>query len=385
MTFHFVLYHAVTFNPVSNFDLGRTRSNAAYLSPTRGAPNLIHALDVRANDPHPEFMAIETTYFVGAGASKAFYPALPLASEMTLEYLLDRRGSPIGSDLAIENVEQYVSDERWPHMKRQIPFEQICLELPILPRENLEICLFRKLRIEGWPGCLHPWLKESLDSSHPILTTNYDTVVEWDAENFHFAPVGNGDSGIIDYGVPDHFCLPLASAGPRLDGKRNKLLLLKLYGSMSWSRCEDCHKYLLERIYDHGAEDAIMGRGKCSGCGGKRRNAVFVPLVGEKIPNDIALKAIWERARQTLSHSREIVFAGFSLNPDDKSIRELLQRADSAGNTCSVTIVLNQSHPEIIERYRGIYGDRVNSYDSGWAQYFQERTARAAGRVGVRG
>ncbi len=330
-------------------------------------------------------MAIETTYFVGAGASKAFYPALPLASEMTLEYLLDRRGSPIGSDLAIENVEQYVSDERWPHMKRQIPFEQICLELPILPRENLEICLFRKLRIEGWPGCLHPWLKESLDSSHPILTTNYDTVVEWDAENFHFAPVGNGDSGIIDYGVPDHFCLPLASAGPRLDGKRNKLLLLKLYGSMSWSRCEDCHKYLLERIYDHGAEDAIMGRGKCSGCGGKRRNAVFVPLVGEKIPNDIALKAIWERARQTLSHSREIVFAGFSLNPDDKSIRELLQRADSAGNTCSVTIVLNQSHPEIIERYRGIYGDRVNSYDSGWAQYFQERTARAAGRVGVRG
>ncbi len=324
-------------------------------------------------------MAIETAYFVGAGASKAFYPAMPLASEMTVEYLLDRRGSPIGSDQAIEYVEQYLTDKRWPREKRLIPFEQICLELPTLPRENLEICLFRKLKIDEWPGSLNSWLKKSLDCNHPILTTNYDIVIEWDVENFHFAPIGNGDKGILDYGVPDQFCIPLPSAGPRLDGRSNKLLLLKLYGSMSWSRCEDCHKYLLERIYDHAAEDAIMGRGKCGSCAGKRRNAVFVPLVGEKIPADIALRAIWERAEQVLSQSCEIVFAGFSLNPQDKSIRELLKRALSAGNTSSVTVVLHGSNPQIIDRYRDIYGNRVNSYDSGWVHYIEERTARAAG------
>jgi hypothetical protein len=331
-------------------------------------------------------MMIETTYFVGAGASKAFYPSLPLASEITLEYLLDRRGSPVGFDQAIEYVERYITDERWPRKKRLIPFEQISLELPsnckpFHPRENLEICLFRKLRIDEMPGRLDSWLAESLNSNHPIVTTNYDTVIEWDVENFRFGPVGNGDSGIIDYGVPDRLCLPLPSAGPRVDGKCNKLLLLKLYGSISWSHCEDCHKYLLERIYAHGAEDAIMGRGKCSGCGGKRRNAVFVPLVGDKSPNDFALKAIWERAEQTLSQSREIIFAGFSLNPVDKSIRELLKRAFSAGNTSIVTVVLNGRYPEIIERYRRIYGDHVNSYDSGWGQYLRERTARAGCRV----
>ncbi len=325
-------------------------------------------------------MTIETAYFLGAGAAKAFYPTLPLASEMTLGYLLDRRGSPIGFDQAIENVEQYMVNQHWPEENRLIPFEQIYLEFPknlkpLYPRENFEICLFRKLRIEGTPCAPVSWVKECLNSGHPIVTTNYDTVIEWDVENFSFGPVGYGDSGILDYGVPDNLCLPLQSAGPRLDGKSNKLLLLKLYGSMSWSRCEVCGKYLLERIYERGAEDAIMGRGKCPGCEGTRRNAVFVPLVGEKTPNDIALQAIWKEAERVLSVSRDIVFAGFSLNPGDQSIKELLRRAFSAGHTSKVTIVLNRSHPEIIDRYREIYGDRVESYESGWVQYLQERTA----------
>jgi hypothetical protein len=325
-------------------------------------------------------MTIEMTYFVGAGASKAFYPTLPLTSEMTLEYLLDRRGLPKGFDQAIEQVEQYMTDQRWPKQERLTPFEQIYLKFhenlkPLYPRENLELCLFRKLRIEGIPRGPVSWLKECLNSGHPILTTNYDTVIEWDVENFSFGPFGYGDSGIVDYGVPDNLCLPLQSAGPRADGKSNKLLLLKLYGSMSWSRCEVCGKYLLERIYERGAEDAIMGRGKCPGCEGTRRNAVFVPLVGQKIPNGTALQAIWKEAERVLSESHEIVFAGFSLNPDDQSIRELLRRAFSAGHTSKVTVVLNRSHPGIIERYGEIYGDRVKSYESGWVQYLREHTA----------
>src|SRR5467141_2190062 len=169
-------------------------------------------------------MTIETTYFLGAGASKAIYPTLPLASEMTLEYLLG--GSPKGFDQAIENVEQYMIDQHWPEEKRFIPFEQIYLEFPknlepLCPRENLEICLFRKLRIEGklCAGGPDSWLGRSLSSGHPILTTNYDTVIEWDVENLMSTPVGYGDSGIIDYGVPDHVCLSLPLAGPRLDGK----------------------------------------------------------------------------------------------------------------------------------------------------------------------
>ncbi len=327
-------------------------------------------------------MTIETTYFVGAGASKAFYASLPLAGEITSEYLLDRRGLPIGFDDAIARVERYITEQRWPKEKRLIPFEQIYLEFPenlkpLFPRENLEICLFRKLRIEGnvRASGLDSWLEGSLSSGHPILTTNYDTVIEWDVENFVFAPVGYGDSGIIDYGVADHLCLPLPSGGPRLDGKSNRLLLLKLYGSTGWSRCENCAKFLLETIYERGAEDAIIGRGKCPVCDGTRRNAVFVPLVGQKIPNDAALQAIWKKAAQVLSESGKIVFAGFSLNPDDQSIRELLRRALSAGHTSKATVVLNGSHPEIIERYGEIYGDRVESYESGWVQYLREHTA----------
>jgi hypothetical protein len=326
-------------------------------------------------------MTIETTYFLGAGASKAFYPTLPLASGMTLEYLLNRRGLPIGFDQAIELVEQYMADQCWPKEKRLIPFEQIYLEFPenrkpLYPREHLELCLFRKLSLENPapPSGHNPWLEESLNCGHAILTTNYDTLIEWWVENLHIAPIGGEHSGLVDYGVPDHLCFPMPSAGPRLDGRGEKLLLLKLYGSISWSRCEDCDKFLLERIHQHGGENAMMGRGKCPGCDGARRNAVFVPLVGQKSPTDTALQAIWAKAEQVLSESCQIVFAGFSLNPDDRSIRDLLGRALSAGYTSNVTVVLNRSHPEIIKRYREIYGDCVQSYESGWVQYLRERS-----------
>ncbi len=326
-------------------------------------------------------MTTETTYFVGAGASKAFYPTLPLASEMTLEYLLDRRGLPIGFDDAIARVERYIANQRWPKEKRSIPFEQIYWDFPknldpLCPRENLECCLFEKLSLPDNPisNSLYFWLQESLNRGHPVLTTNYDTVIEWVVENLP-AWFGFGDSSLLDYGVPGHLCLPSSSVGSRLDGKSNKILLLKLYGSISWSRCEECGKYFLARLYQRGARDAIIGRGKCPACDGTRRNAVFVPLVGQKSPNDIALQAIWKEAERVLSESRQIVFAGFSLNPDDQSIKVLLRRAYSAGHTSKVTVVLNGSHPQIIERYAKIYGDHVESYELGWVQYLREHTA----------
>jgi len=92
----------------------------------------------------------------------------------------------------------------------------------------------------------------------------------------------------------------------------------------------------------------------------------------QKSPNDDALRTIWAKAEQVLSQSLHIVFAGFSLHPDDRSIRELLRRAYSAGQTRKVTVVLRHSDPEILERYKAVYGDLVESYNSGWRKYLQE-------------
>src|SRR5713226_4702211 len=131
---------------------------------------------------------MKTSYFLGAGASKALYPTLPLAGELTLNFLLARRGLPVGFDDAIEQVERYIRTQHWPPGKRSIPFEKIYCEFPpntgpFCPRENLEICLFRKLKIEGTGAVSHSWLKANLYSGNPIVTTNYDTVIEWDVEN----------------------------------------------------------------------------------------------------------------------------------------------------------------------------------------------------------
>jgi hypothetical protein len=326
-------------------------------------------------------VAIETAYFLGAGASKAFYPELPLASELTLEYLLNPRGLHALSG-PIERVEEYIASQPFPREKRLLTFEQIYPEFPVdlkpfCPGGNLEICLFQKLKFEPGspPTIFGTWLNENLISGYPVITTNYDTVIEWGVENTYMInPSGARVPGLVDYGVRDDACLPLPSEGgtiPRRTQGHRKLLLLKLYGSVSWSRCRKCSKYVLEIINEDVAVDAHMGRGECD-CGGTRHNAVFVPLVGHKSPNDDALSTIWAKAEQVLSQSLHIVFAGFSLHPGDGNILELLRRACSAGQTRRVTVVLGHSDPGILERYRQVYGDRVESYDSGWRKYLEE-------------
>ncbi|MGC1604753.1 MAG: SIR2 family protein [Candidatus Acidiferrum sp.] len=332
-------------------------------------------------------MTIEKTYFVGAGASKAFCPSLPLASEATLEFLLDLRGPESSLDQAADNVKRYMVDQRWSKDKHLAIFEKVYLEFPeklepFYPRENLLLCLCEKLRLPDNVGGPGAWVRACLDSNHPVLTTNYDTLIEWQVENFGSTSHLFGNSGILDYGVPDRLCVPLASADPERGGMNNKLLLLKLYGSVSWSRCDEnaCRKYLLDAVYEHGARAAITGRGKCPSCEGTRRDAVFVPLVGQKSPNDTALKAIWKEAERVLSESREIIFAGFSLSPDDQNIRDLLKRALADGHTSKVTVVLHRRDPETIERYREIYGDRMESYESGWVEYLRERNLARSSR-----
>lgn len=73
-----------------------------------------------------------------------------------------------------------------------------------------------------------------------------------------------------------------------------------------------------------------------------------------------------------MKQGRKIVFSGFSLSPDDRSIRELLARACSAGKTEKVTVVLENSNENILDRYREIYGDRVEPNCSGWKQFLEE-------------
>ena len=199
---------------------------------------------------------------------------------------------------------------------------------------------------------------------------------------------GTGDPGLIDYGIPDEMCLPLPSyeiAIPRRSAGLKKILLLKLYGSVSWSRCQKCGKYVFDTINEVVAEAAHTGRGKCSGCGGTRHNTVLVPLAGQKSPKDEALRVIWDRAERVLRQSLHIVFAGFSLHPDDRNIMELLRRASSDGQTRRVTVVLDHNDPGILERYSKIYGDRVESYDSGWRKYLEALVKSRRRHLGVLG
>lgn len=200
-----------------------------------------------------------------------------------------------------------------------------------------------------------------------MITTNYDSVVEWYLAGL---PTGEEADGLVDYGVRQDLCLSLGTSPSRALPGQKALLLLKLYGSISWSHCGSCLKYLLETLHQNEGVNTMRAKGKCSGCGEDlRRNAVFVPLVGQKNPRDAALESIWAKAEQVLKQARRIVFSGFSLNPDDRCVWDLLTRSCYLGKTEKITVVLDKSNEEIVNRYRAIYGERVEFYNSGWKQF----------------
>jgi hypothetical protein len=246
---------------------------------------------------------------------------------------------------------------------------------PFFPRENLLLCLFDRLKLQhiddGYDAIFSPWVEGALKSGHPVLTTNYDSIVEWYLAGL---PTGEEADGLVDYGVPRDRCLRLGTSPPDASPGRRRLLLLKLYGSISWSYCGSCNKYVLDSLHQNEGANTMRGKGKCSGCSEDlRRNAVFVPLVGQKNPTDAALQSIWGKADQVLSQARKIVFSGFSLNPTDQSVWALLTRACCIGKTEKVAVVMDKTNEEVVNRYKKIYGKGIEIYDSGWKQFLKEQ------------
>jgi hypothetical protein len=91
-------------------------------------------------------------------------------------------------------------------------------------------------------------------------------------------------------------------------------------------------------------------------------------------PIDAALQSIRAKAERVLGQTRRIVFAGFSLNPDDQSVWDLLTRSCCLGKTEKVTVVSDRNTEEIVDRYRKIYGKSAEFRDSGWKQFLEDET-----------
>jgi len=226
------------------------------------------------------------------------------------------------------------------------------------------------------------WLKSVRGSRDTIITTNYDTLIEntlmdittpelplspesWYRDALHWLDYGVHRSKVHEYSDRFKWRTP----------PEQSLLLLKLHGSVSWLVCKNCDTYLLDPIWQHAKDCSLWPEiwPPCPECKlkGARRDGVIVPPLLRKDYSEPAIAEIWDRAREVLAHSEEIVFAGFSLDQSDIGVHGLLEEARGLRTIKRITIV--DPNPSATEpRYRGLYGDLVNVAPEGdWEAYLQ--------------
>ncbi len=134
-----------------------------------------------------------------------------------------------------------------------------------------------------------------LDQLGGIVTTNYDLLVEYalGSRRFNYGEVGEVLAG--------------PGAHPRRPGPvllQGTVTLAKLHGSISWDR---------QFRYTDGRR-------------GLTGNALIVAPGPEKTP-PCELTPVWEAAAEILQRARRLVVFGFSFNPHDQAVRELLRVA----------------------------------------------------------
>jgi hypothetical protein len=324
-------------------------------------------------------------YFLGAGASKAFYCNLPLASELTLDSLLHdstyevlEQTPPVD---AIQVLRSFAAGSGLPEDQRKQPIETIlgAFEGHRYEYLSLQFCLAARLWVPDHADLSHlrNWLEQVRRKGDAIVTTNYDTVLERAIAKLTKAPDSRplAKRGLLNYGVERDLIAPdyeelAEGAAPR------SVTLLKLHGSISWSLCGDCKKARLHPAYRSGATDALAGTKCC--CGGELW-PILVGPADKRYDHPLIIARIVNTARRLLSQANEIVFVGFSMNPEDEGIRGILTKAHAIAHTQKVTIV-DKKAEQLLPVYEHICGGAaIVPFPSGWQEYLHKHKPPAFG------
>lgn len=348
---------------------------------------------------------MRTAYFLGAGASYSLRPYFPLSRDLTIEKLLDRRKYAQESYIAIENPErgpdvidelrQAVTDGTVPAEVVAARLEDVLDRLPDAAgtgglRDRVLFLVMKRLTLVGdhGSGPLSSLLRKAQRRRDLFLTTNYDTVLEWElgliGTGFQWSPTDLSEPDghyWIDYGVPVGLQPPLnqrdARAREILGDQWVSLPILKLHGSVSWSECRACGRCFLDPLYKDGAADSLAGWLECRECAGMRRPIFVPPVNGKDVGSHPVIRAIWARAEGELKKVDRMVFAGFSLDPSDAMVCGLLRKADGP-HLQRVVVVDPDTDGAVFDRFSEVYGPKVEIRHESWADYLDQTRARTA-------
>ena len=235
----------------------------------------------------------------------------------------------------------------------------------LLEQAILEVIEAESRRPESHTGLDHlaDWILNSVDENGAPLTivsTNYDTLI--DAllfERIEMAP----DLSIpaaVDMGFAwrehssgtFHPAVNQPPAAPMVQ-------LLKLHGSLNWLKCPLCGFVYINTVgsihQQAFREDRIDYNNTCL-CGhGPVRTVIVAPSMVRSI-RDPDLLTIWRTALEALRTADAWIIAGYSLPPEDITIRSILLRArNSRGKQVKppvIRVVQHKPDPALEGRYR---------------------------------
>jgi NAD-dependent SIR2 family protein deacetylase len=187
-----------------------------------------------------------------------------------------------------------------------------------------------------------------------VITTNYDLAVE--SRLYSRLDTKEVAAG-VDFGVswrPGHDRGVLV---PRPQDPR--LRFFKLHGSLDWMRCALCG-YLtvdLERGPAGGTATERAAEATCA-CGYRPLRHIFVAPSMVRELREPNLLAVWHGALEALRTADEWIVIGYSLPPEDVTVRSLLLRAfRGRPHPPSVRVVETASDSDLENRYRVLFSE----------------------------
>lgn len=182
-----------------------------------------------------------------------------------------------------------------------------------------------------------------------MLTFNYEIAIDYALEFL---------------GMPLDYCLE--------SGREEYVSLLKLHGSLNWTRCPKCNQIGVLNLANWFAGRRYFGDApevrlpisvdlpRCGKCGGPTDapyapEPLIVPPTWNKTQHYSLIRNVWSAAARHLSEAEDIVVIGYSLPPTDYFFHYLYALGTASPTRLQRFLIVNPD-PQIRNRFLAVLG-----------------------------
>ncbi|MCI0655638.1 MAG: hypothetical protein L0170_01025 [Acidobacteria bacterium] len=325
----------------------------------------------------------QVTYFLGAGATRADYPSIPLMDELLHEIL--RTGSAenllqsfLAEIFGPECLRPEAQAQERPRIDDVFTLIDASLsgkapspggksrEVLIEARRHLIASIGRA--IAKTIGEDHGRVARKFATVLPegrttLISTNYDIVMdnallERSPKNVNYGvPVREAvhRRGDLIAGRFDEIHHYRSIPGSQETIRRGGIPLLKLNGSLNWLYCPRCDELDITLLQDRGAltllDEPKLGRCYLDRCTSPYEPVLVGPSLEQRYEHRV-LRDTWTRAERALLASNRLVIIGYSIPDADYLVRAMLARTFAARShlVTVVTMPMTPSDQRILEQ-----------------------------------